>query len=146
MSTVLTAAPPAAQSASKRPFVLKGVMQAPVTPLHDDFSVDYDGLAKMVDFHVRNGAPAIAWPHHKAESPNLTMAERKKGTEVLIKTVATDGVQLTVVASADHKVQAEYASNVLAMAKDAAIALVRILADRLAKTTAQLRRMAAETR
>jgi len=37
---------------------------------------------------VRNGAPAIAWPHHKAESPNLTMAERKKGAEVLIRTVA----------------------------------------------------------
>lgn len=87
MSTVLNAAP-AAKSRLKRPFGLKGVMQAPVTPLHDDFSVDYDGLAKMVDFHVRNGAPAIAWPHHKAESPNLTMTERKQGAEVLIKTVA----------------------------------------------------------
>jgi dihydrodipicolinate synthase/N-acetylneuraminate lyase len=87
MSTVLEQAPIAPQK-QKRSFVLKGVMQAPVTPLHDDFSVDYDGLAKMVDFHVRNGAPAIAWPHHKAESPNLTMAERKRGAEVLIKTVA----------------------------------------------------------
>lgn len=86
MSTVLEA--PAAKPAAKPPFVLKGVMQAPVTPLHADFSVDYDNLAKMVDFHVRNGAPAIAWPHHKAESPNLTMAERKQGAEVLIKTVA----------------------------------------------------------
>ena len=63
-------------------------MQAPVTPLNEDFSVDYDRLAKMVDFHVRNGAPAIAWPHHKAESPNLTIEERKKGAEVLVKTVA----------------------------------------------------------
>jgi 4-hydroxy-tetrahydrodipicolinate synthase len=67
---------------------LYGVMQAPVTPLHDDFSVDYDRFAKMVDFHVRNGAPAIAWPHHKAESPNLTMDERKRGAEVMVKTVA----------------------------------------------------------
>jgi 4-hydroxy-tetrahydrodipicolinate synthase len=87
MSTVLEQAPISAPK-QKRPFVLKGVMQAPVTPLHEDFSVDYDGLAKMVDFHVRNGAPAIAWPHHKAESPNLTMAERKRGGEVLVKTVA----------------------------------------------------------
>jgi 4-hydroxy-tetrahydrodipicolinate synthase len=67
---------------------LYGVMQAPVTPLNEDFSVDYDRLAKMVDFHVRNGAPAIAWPHHKAESPNLTIEERKKGAEVLVETVA----------------------------------------------------------
>ena len=87
MSTVLEQ-PPVARPKQKRPFVLKGVMQAPVTPLHDDFSVDYDGLAKMVEFHVRNKAPAIAWPHHKAESPNLTMAERKRGAEVLIETVA----------------------------------------------------------
>ena len=87
MSTVLEQAPLARRQQAKA-IVLKGVMQAPVTPLHDDFSVDYEGLAKMVEFHVRNGAPAIAWPHHKAESPNLTMAERKRGAEVLIDTVA----------------------------------------------------------
>ena len=66
---------------------LYGVMQAPVTNLHADFSVDYDGFAKMCDLHVRHGAPALAWPHHKAESPNLTMEERKRGAEVLVKTV-----------------------------------------------------------
>lgn len=86
MSTVLTAPPKAADK--KKPYVLKGVMQAPVTPLNEDFSVDYGRFEKMVDFHVRNGAPAIAWPHHKAESPNLTMAERKRGAEVMMKTVA----------------------------------------------------------
>ena len=57
MSTVLSDAPKTA--GKPKPYVLKGVMQAPVTPLHDDFSVDYDRFAKMVDFHVRNGAPAI---------------------------------------------------------------------------------------
>ncbi|MES2562342.1 MAG: dihydrodipicolinate synthase family protein [Pseudomonadota bacterium] len=89
MAAVLDKTRPAAgkqpEAIAKR---LYGVMQAPVTPLHDDFSVDYDGFARMVDFHVRNGAPAIAWPHHKAESPNLTMAERKRGAEVAVKTVA----------------------------------------------------------
>jgi dihydrodipicolinate synthase/N-acetylneuraminate lyase len=68
--------------------VLRGVMQAPVTPLKDDYSFDADGFAKMVDFHVRHGAPAIAWPHHKAESLNLTIAERKLGAEIAVKTVA----------------------------------------------------------
>jgi dihydrodipicolinate synthase/N-acetylneuraminate lyase len=70
------------------PIKLQGVMQAPVTPLKDDFSFDADGFAKMVDFHVRHGAPAIAWPHHKAESLNLTIAERKLGAEIAVKTVA----------------------------------------------------------
>jgi 4-hydroxy-tetrahydrodipicolinate synthase len=63
-------------------------MQAPVTPLKEDFSFDPDGFAKMVEFHVRHGAPAIAWPHHKAESLNLTIAERKLGAEIAVKTVA----------------------------------------------------------
>ena len=69
------------------PIQLKGVMQAPVTPMKDDFSFDGDGFAKMVDFHVRHGAPAIAWPHHKAESLNLTIAERKLGAEIAVKAV-----------------------------------------------------------
>jgi 4-hydroxy-tetrahydrodipicolinate synthase len=63
-------------------------MQAPVTPLKDDFSFDGKGFEKMVEFHVRHGAPAIAWPHHKAESLNLTIAERKLGAEIAVKTVA----------------------------------------------------------
>jgi len=68
--------------------VLKGVMQSPVTPLKEDFSPDYETFERLVDFHVRTGATAISWPHHKAESHNLTIAERKALAEVAIKTVA----------------------------------------------------------
>jgi 4-hydroxy-tetrahydrodipicolinate synthase len=67
---------------------LKGVMQAPVTPLKDDFSVDIPGFERMVDFHIRHGAPAIAWPHHKAESLNMTVEERKLGAEAAVRTSA----------------------------------------------------------
>jgi len=67
--------------------VLKGVMQSPVTPLKDDFSPDYETFERLVDFHVRIGATAISWPHHKAESHNLTIAERKALAEVAIKAV-----------------------------------------------------------
>jgi 4-hydroxy-tetrahydrodipicolinate synthase len=68
--------------------VLKGVMQSPVTPLKDDFSPDLATFERLVDFHVRTGATAISWPHHKAESLNLTIAERKAFAEVAIKAVA----------------------------------------------------------
>jgi 4-hydroxy-tetrahydrodipicolinate synthase len=68
--------------------VLKGVMQSPVTPLKEDFSPDYETFERLVDFHVRTGATAISWPHHKAESHNLTIAERKALAEVAIRTVA----------------------------------------------------------
>jgi len=70
------------------PITLKGIMQAPVTPFKDDFSFDASAFEKMVDFHVRHGAPAITWPYHKSESLDLTIAERKRGAEIVVKTVA----------------------------------------------------------
>lgn len=68
--------------------VLKGVMQSPVTPLKDDFSPDLATFEKLLDFHVRTGATAISWPHHKGESLNLTIPERKAFAEVAVKVVA----------------------------------------------------------
>src|ERR1700741_5099808 len=67
--------------------VLKGVMQSPVTPLKADFSPDLETFEKLLDFHVRTGATAISWPHHKGESLNLTVAERKAFAEVAVKVV-----------------------------------------------------------
>lgn len=66
----------------------RGVMQSPVTPLKDDFSPDLATFEKVLDFHVRTGAPAISWPHHKGESLNLTIDERKRFAEVAVKVVA----------------------------------------------------------
>ena len=68
--------------------VLKGVMQSPVTPLKEDFSPDLATFEKLLDFHVRTGATAISWPHHKGESLNLTIPERKAFAEVAVKVVA----------------------------------------------------------
>jgi 4-hydroxy-tetrahydrodipicolinate synthase len=70
------------------PLVLRGVMQSPVTPLKQDFSPDLATFEKLLDFHVRTGATAISWPHHKGESLNLTIAERKAFAEVAVKVVA----------------------------------------------------------
>ena len=70
------------------PLILRGVMQSPVTPLKEDFSPDLATFEKLLDFHVRTGATAISWPHHKAESLNLTIAERKAFAEVAVKVVA----------------------------------------------------------
>src|SRR5262244_2913121 len=66
----------------------RGVMQSPVTPLNDDFSLDLATFERVLDFHIRTGATAISWPHHKGESLNLTLAERKELAEVAVKAVA----------------------------------------------------------
>src|SRR5829696_9588751 len=67
------------------PLVLRGVMQSPVTPLKDDFSLDLATFERLLDFHVRTGATAISWPHHKGESLNLTLTQRKELAEVAVK-------------------------------------------------------------
>src|SRR4029077_6508866 len=65
----------------------KGVMQSPVTPFKDDFSLDLPTFERLLDFHVRTGATAISWPHHKGESLNLTIAERKLFAEAAARVV-----------------------------------------------------------
>jgi 4-hydroxy-tetrahydrodipicolinate synthase len=66
---------------------LRGVMQSPVTPLKEDFSPDLETFEKLLDFHVRTSGTSISWPHHKGESLNLTLSERKRFAEVAVKTV-----------------------------------------------------------
>src|SRR3979411_723166 len=68
------------------PTKFRGVMQSPVTPLKDDFSLDLPTFERLLDFHVRTGATAISWPHHKGESLNLTIAERKRFAEAAVDT------------------------------------------------------------
>src|SRR3974377_1870755 len=65
----------------------RGVMQSPVTPLKADFSLDLPTFERLLDFHVRTGATAISWPHHKGESLNLTIAERKLFAEAAVRVV-----------------------------------------------------------
>jgi 4-hydroxy-tetrahydrodipicolinate synthase len=68
--------------------ILKGVMQSTVTPLKEDFSLDLPTFERLLDFHIHTGATAISWPHHKAESLNFTIAERKLMAEVAVKVTA----------------------------------------------------------
>src|SRR3970040_449003 len=67
---------------------LRAVMQTPVPPLTEDFSPDLPTFERLLDFHVRSGSPAISWPHHKGESLNLTIPERKRFAEAAVKVVA----------------------------------------------------------
>lgn len=73
--------------ATSTPNKFQGVMQSPVTPLKEDFSLDVATFEKVLDFHVRTGATAISWPHHKGESLSLTIPERKLFAEVAVRVV-----------------------------------------------------------
>ena len=102
---------------------LKGVMQSTVTPLKADFSPDLPTFERLLDFHVRTGATAISWPHHKGESLNLTIAERKAFSEVAVKVVAGRvpvSIHVSALAVEDSMELARHAQNIGA---DAIIAI-----------------------
>jgi len=66
----------------------KGVYQTPITPMTPEFELDTVTFEKLVDWHIRTGAPGLVWPYHKGESLNLTMEERKRFAEVAVKSSA----------------------------------------------------------
>ena len=61
-----------------------GSMVALVTPMHDDGSLDYEGLARLVEFHIESGTDAIVSVGTTGESPTLN---EKDHCEVVRKTV-----------------------------------------------------------
>jgi 4-hydroxy-tetrahydrodipicolinate synthase len=56
-----------------RPIV--GSIVALVTPMHEDGSVDYDGLRELIDWHVAEGTDCIGVVGTTGESPTVTVEE-----------------------------------------------------------------------
>ena len=48
-----------------------GLVHAPVTPFKRDQGIDYDTYAKILEFHLRNGAEALALPMPEGEDMSL---------------------------------------------------------------------------
>lgn len=64
-----------------------GLVHTPVTPFKADHKVDYDLYAKVIAFHLANGADSLALPMHAGESVSLTDGERRQVLEFALKQV-----------------------------------------------------------
>jgi 4-hydroxy-tetrahydrodipicolinate synthase len=64
-----------------------GLVHTPVTPFSRDNRIDFDVYGKLIEFHLRHGADALALPMHAGESVSLTEAERRTLIEFAIKQV-----------------------------------------------------------
>jgi 4-hydroxy-tetrahydrodipicolinate synthase len=53
-----------------------GLVHTPVMPFTPDGRIDFDLLGRLIHFHERHGAQALAVPMHAAESVSLTEAEK----------------------------------------------------------------------
>lgn len=64
-----------------------GLVHVPVTPFKADQSIDYDLYAKVIEFHLKNGADSLAVLMQQAEDVSLTDLELRKMLEFAIRQV-----------------------------------------------------------
>ncbi len=65
-----------------------GSIVALITPLHEDGSVDFDTLRKLIDWHVAEGTDCISVVGTTGESPTVTVSEHKEIIRVAVEHVA----------------------------------------------------------
>lgn len=64
-----------------------GLVHAPVTPFKADHSIDYETYAKVIEFHLKNGAEALAVPMPTGEDMSLKDDEQGVLLEFVLKQV-----------------------------------------------------------
>lgn len=64
-----------------------GLVHTPVTPFTSEGDIDYPMYGKLIEFHLQNGAEALALPMHVGESVSLTDVERQQLLEFALKKV-----------------------------------------------------------
>ena len=64
-----------------------GLVHAPVTPFKRDEQIDFPRYAKLIEFHLANGAEALALPMHTGESVCLSDDERLQLIKYALKRV-----------------------------------------------------------
>jgi len=66
-------------------FTLKGSIPALVTPFHDDFTINFEKLGELIEFHIENASAAVLILGTTGESPTISDAEQ---LEIVKYTVA----------------------------------------------------------
>jgi dihydrodipicolinate synthase/N-acetylneuraminate lyase len=64
-----------------------GLVHTPVTPFNSDYSIDFETYAKVLEFHLRNGAEALALPMPGGEDMSLTDGEQRQVLEFAVDKV-----------------------------------------------------------
>jgi 4-hydroxy-tetrahydrodipicolinate synthase len=64
-----------------------GLVHAPVTPFSSNRSIDFDAFGRLIEFHLKSGADAIAVLMTHAEDISLSDEERRSVIEATVKLV-----------------------------------------------------------
>lgn len=69
------------------PAFTPGLVHTPVTPFTSGLKINYGLFEKLLEFHLRNGAQALAIQMHAGESVSLSDADQRKLLDFTIKQV-----------------------------------------------------------
>src|SRR5688500_4588653 len=98
-----------------------GLVHTPVTPFGTDDAIAWRKYGKLIDFHLANGAEALALPMHVGESVSLTDDEQRKLLVFALKRV---GGKVPVIAHVSDSGTAIAADRAVHAEKAGAAALV----------------------
>jgi 4-hydroxy-tetrahydrodipicolinate synthase len=100
--------------------VRPGLVHAPVMPFGPDHRIDFDVFGRVLDFHLENGADALALPMHAAESVSLTEDEKRAVLAFAVERVRGRLPVLAHVSNAGTAIAASFARD----AQDAGAAAI----------------------
>jgi 4-hydroxy-tetrahydrodipicolinate synthase len=104
------------------PIFEPGLVHTPVTPFTRDNRIDFGLFGRLIEFHLRNGADALALPMHAGESVSLTDNERRTLIEFAIKQVRGRVPVLAHVSDAGTGIAAALARHAEAAGASAVVA------------------------
>lgn len=113
---------------------LRGALMILSTPYTESGEVDYEDLAREVEFCDRCGVQGIVWPQNSSEQLYLTKEERIRGFEVLAEANRGRSMSLTLGVQADDTAgMEEYARVAESLQPDGMIAIPPTTANSLAQ-------------
>ena len=68
-----------------------GSIVALVTPMHEDGRIDYDGLRRLIDWHIAEGTDCIGVVGTTGESPTVSMEENCEVIRVAVEQASPFG-------------------------------------------------------
>ena len=102
------------------PVFQPGLVHTPITPFTAGLQIDFDLFEKLIEFHLRNGAQALALPMHVGESVSLSDAEQRSLIAFTIKQVRGRVPVIAHVSDSGTAIAADRARH----AQDAGVAAV----------------------
>ena len=102
------------------PVFQPGLVHTPITPFTAGLQIDFDLFEKLIEFHLRNGAQALALPMHVGESVSLSDAEQRSLIAFAIKHVRGRVPVIAHVSDSGTAIAADRARH----AQDAGVAAV----------------------